>query len=95
MEAVRSDGIQQKDPVLGGFSVVLKPYSPNIADNGGVKALYETYVRLPEAEKHCVPGFNFTSDQLFWVRLDFAPTLDHCVFSAGVLFLFLHNARGP
>ena len=40
----------------------------NIADNGGGKALYETYVRLPEGEKQCVPGFNFTSDQLFWVE---------------------------
>ena len=33
-----------------------------------MKAIYETYERLPEAEKQCVPGFNFTSDQLFWVN---------------------------
>ena len=41
----------------------------NIADNGGGKAVYQTYERLPEAEKQCVPGFNFTSDQLFWVEI--------------------------
>ena len=40
----------------------------NIADNGGGKAAYEAYKRLPEAEKQCVPGFNFTSDQLYWVE---------------------------
>ena len=40
----------------------------NIADNGGGMAVYEAYNRLPEAEKQCVPGFNFTSDQLFWVE---------------------------
>ena len=41
--------------------------SENIADNGGVRAVFGAYQRLPEAEKGCIPGFNFTSDQLFWV----------------------------
>ena len=45
-----------------------KAAGENIADNGGGKAAYEAYKRLPEAEKQCVPGFNFTSDQLFWVE---------------------------
>ena len=40
----------------------------NIADNGGTKAVYRVYER-PEVEKKCIPGFNFTSDQLFWVEL--------------------------
>ena len=44
------------------------PAGENIADNGGGMAVYETYKRLPEAEKQCVPGFKFTSDQLFWVE---------------------------
>ena len=39
----------------------------NIADNGGTRAMYQAYERLPQAEKRCIPGFNFTSDQLFWV----------------------------
>merc|ERR1712037_152562 len=39
----------------------------NIADNGGSKAAYRAYKKLPAAEKECVPGFNFTSDQLFWL----------------------------
>jgi len=39
----------------------------NIADNGGAKAAYRAYKKLPAAEKQCVPGFNLTSDQLFWV----------------------------
>ena len=43
----------------------------NIADNGETKAAYEAYERLPEAEKQYVPGFNFTSDQLFWVKYAF------------------------
>jgi len=43
----------------------------NIADNGGGMAVYETYNRLPEAEKQCLPGFNFTSDQLFWLGYSF------------------------
>jgi len=47
------------------------PAGENIADNGGGMAVYETYKRLPEAEKHCVPGFNFTSDQLFWLGYSF------------------------
>ena len=71
------------------------PSGENIADNGGVGAVYRAYDQLPLEEKQCVPGFNFTSDQLFWVRSNFGPTLDDCVFSAGLLFLLLHNARGP
>jgi len=47
------------------------PAGENIADNGGALAVYETYERLPEAEKQCVPGFNFTSDQLFWLGYSF------------------------
>ena len=43
--------------------------SENIADNGGVRAVYGAYQRLPGAEKGCIPGFNFTSDQLFWVAI--------------------------
>merc|ERR1719305_2056308 len=39
----------------------------NIADNGGAKAAYRAYKKLPASEKECVPGFNLTSDQLFWV----------------------------
>ena len=31
------------------------------------QAAYRAYKKLPAAEKECVPGFNFTSDQLFWV----------------------------
>ena len=101
MDEERKDGIRQKDPMFGGFVVVVQfmrackhtlvqveqyqnfsisyegeDYSKsraaaageNIADNGGGMAVYETYERLPEAEKQCVPGFNFTSDQLFWVE---------------------------
>jgi predicted metalloendopeptidase len=47
------------------------PAGENIADNGGGMAVYETYEKLPEAEKQCVPGFNFTSDQLFWLGYSF------------------------
>jgi len=47
------------------------PAGENIADNGGGMAVYETYKRLPDAEKQCVPGFNFTSDQLFWLGYSF------------------------
>merc|ERR1712181_131795 len=43
----------------------------NIADNGGVRAMYQAYERLPQAEKRCIPGFNFTSDQLFWLGKSF------------------------
>ena len=33
------------------------------------QAAYRAYKKLPAAEKQCVPGFNITSDQLFWVNL--------------------------
>ena len=50
------------------YSITLKAEAAeNIADNGGTRLMYEAYQRLPEARKECVPGFNFTSDQLFWV----------------------------
>merc|ERR1711934_237459 len=48
-----------------------KAAGENIADNGGMKAAYEAYKRLPDAEKQCVPGFKFTSDQLFWIGYSF------------------------
>ena len=31
------------------------------------QAAYRAYKKLPSSEKECVPGFNLTSDQLFWV----------------------------
>jgi len=49
----------------------------NIADNGGAKAAYRAYKKLPSSEKECVPGFNLTSDQLFWVGHAF----DWCTLS--------------
>ena len=69
------------------------PYIPfyNIANNGGGKAVYETYNRLPEAEKQCVPGFNFTSDQLFWVEPFFLQSsFNNFKFSAWLLVLLVH-----
>ena len=63
----------------------------NIADNGGGKAAYEAYKRLPDAEKQCVPGFNFTSDQLFWVK--FLETLLiklYQISTAWLLILLVH-----
>ena len=54
------------------YSITLKAEAAeNIADNGGTRAMYEAYQRLPEARKECVPGFNFTSDQLFWVEFNY------------------------
>ena len=44
------------------------PPGENIADNGAGRAVYNAYHQLPAEEKQCVPGLNFTSDQLFWVR---------------------------
>ena len=38
------------------------------ADPGGGRALYRVYDQLPDKDKQCVPGFNFTSNQLFWVK---------------------------
>ena len=32
------------------------------------QAAYRTYKKLPFSEKQCIPGFNLTSDQLFWVN---------------------------
>ena len=52
------------------YSITLQAVpSENIADNGGTRAVYGAYQRLPEEEKGCIPGFNFTSDQLFWVAI--------------------------
>ena len=31
------------------------------------QAAYRTYKKLPFSEQQCIPGFNLTSDQLFWV----------------------------
>ena len=54
------------------YSITLKAEAAeNIADNGGTRAMYQAYERLPEARKECVPGFNFTSDQLFWVVFNY------------------------
>ena len=39
----------------------------NVADNGAGRAGFRAYQQLPDEQKQCVPGFNFTSDQLFWV----------------------------
>ena len=39
--------------------------SENIADNSGAKAIYWVYERLPKVEKQFIPGFNFTSEQLY------------------------------
>ena len=75
----------------------------NIADNGGSKvkflchlvskkpipyqAAYRAYKKLPTAQKECVPGFNFTSDQLFWVRLIIKGSYH---ISAGSRFWLVH-----
>ena len=41
----------------------------NVADNGAGRVGFRAYQRLPLEQKQCVPGFNFTSDQLFWVEI--------------------------
>jgi len=43
----------------------------NVADNGAGRAGFRAYQRLPDEQKQCVPGFNFTSDQLFWLGYSF------------------------
>ena len=64
----------------------------NIADNGGSKAAYEAYKRLPDAEKQCVPGFNFTSDQLYWVKyFDTRFIKLYQISTAWLLILLVHN----
>jgi len=42
-----------------------------VADHGGGRALYRVYDQLPVKDKQCVPGFNFTSNQLFWLGYSF------------------------
>ena len=64
----------------------------NIADNGGSKAAYEAYKKLPDVEKQCVPGFNFTSDQLYWVRyFDTRFIKLNQISTAWLLILLVHN----
>ena len=81
------------------YSITLKAEpAENIADNGGTRAMFRAYERLPEERKECVPGFNFTSDQLFWVVFHnssaFRDTYSNCfVFSDRKLILFLYNIR--
>ena len=45
------------------------PSGENVADKGAGRAGFRAYQHLPDEEKLCVPGFNFTSDQLFWVNI--------------------------
>lgn len=47
------------------------PSAENVADHGGGRALYRVYDQLPVKDKQCVPGFNFTSNQLFWLGYSF------------------------
>ena len=51
----------------GGAKVLVKKFNKLLPVNIGLQAAYRAYKKLPASEKECVPGFNLTSDQLFWV----------------------------
>ena len=58
-----------------------------MADNGAGRAGFRAYQRLPLEQKQCVPGFNFTSDQLFWVEILLYPLNLSATFLCAALVL--------